>query len=86
MLKIYKDLTRVDVSMLLHVRLLMKSLATVLTRVGPCIRVYQEVSGQCRTSFERFPTLFAIKSLFAIMNRPKRKISFQGVELVDKKK
>lgn len=47
MLKIYKDLTRVDVSMLLHVRLLMKSLATVLTRVGPCIRVYQEVSGQC---------------------------------------
>ena len=65
-------LTRVDVGVFLHVRLLVKSLATILARVGTRVRMYQEVSGQRRTALESFATLFAIKGFFAIVDRPER--------------
>ena len=63
-------LTRVDVGVLLHVRLLVESLATVLARVGTRIRMYQKVSGQRRTALESFATLFTIKGFLAIVHRP----------------
>lgn len=39
----YKSRTGVDVSVFLHVRLLVESFAAVRARVGACVAVYQEM-------------------------------------------
>ena len=48
--------------MLLHVRFLMESLATVLTGERARVRVDQEVSGERGRPFERFATDLALKA------------------------
>lgn len=58
--KLFEGLTGVDVGVLLHVGLLMKPLAAVLARVGPRVRVYEQVSAQRARSLERLPALFTL--------------------------
>lgn len=48
--------------MLLHVRFLVESLAAVLARVRPRVRVDQKVCGQGGGAFEAFPTDFAVEA------------------------
>ena len=49
------------VGVLLHVRLLVEPLATVLTGVGPRVAVDQQVGGQGGGALETLPTLLALK-------------------------
>jgi hypothetical protein len=51
-----------NVSVFLHVRLLVEPLAAVLARVRPRVRVDEEVRGQRRTPLETFATLITLKS------------------------
>lgn len=62
--------TSVDVGVLLHVGLLMESLATVLARVGPRVRMNEEVRGQRGAPLERFSALFTAKGFFAVVYGP----------------
>lgn len=43
--------------MLLHVGLLVEALATVLARIGPCVRVDEQVRGQGRGPLELLAAL-----------------------------
>jgi len=52
--------TCVNVSVLLHVRLLVESLATILTGVGSRVRVDEEVGGQRRAPLEALAALVAL--------------------------
>lgn len=56
--------------MFLHVALLVESFATVLAGVGPRVRVYQEMSGQCGASLERLAALFAFERFFGRVYGP----------------
>ena len=58
------------VSVLLHVRLLVEPLSAVLARVGPGVRVYEEVSGQGRAPLERLAALLARERPLAVVHRP----------------
>lgn len=49
-----------DVGVLLHVRLLVKPLAAILTGVRPRVRVDQEVGAECARPFEGFAALLAL--------------------------
>lgn len=49
------------VSVLLHVRLLVEPLAAVLARVRPCVRVDQQVCGECGGSLEGLAALLALE-------------------------
>lgn len=42
------SLTRMNISVFLHVTLLMESLPAVLARIGPCVRVDEKVCGEGR--------------------------------------
>ena len=53
--------TCVYVGVLLHVRLLVESLAAILARIRSSVRVDQEVSGQRWAPLEAFATLVALK-------------------------
>lgn len=46
---------------LLHVGLLVKALATVLARIGPGVRMYEQMGGKGGRTLEDFPTLCAVK-------------------------
>ena len=59
--------TCVNICVLLHVWLLVKSLSTILTRIRSGITVYQEVCWQSAAPPETFPTLLAFKYLLSIM-------------------
>lgn len=50
----------------------MKPFATVLARVGPGVRMNQEVCGQSTGTLESFATLFAFKDLLHAVNGPAR--------------
>jgi hypothetical protein len=65
-------LTCVYVSVLLHVRLLVEPLSAVLARVGPGVRVYEEVSGQRRAPLERLAALLARERPLAVVHRSAR--------------
>lgn len=58
------------VRVLLHVALLMESLAAKLTRVGPRVRVYEQVSAQGGRPFEGLAALLALEHLLRGVNRP----------------
>lgn len=62
-------LTCMNVGMFLHVRFLVKSFTTELTRVWPGVRMYQQMSGQGRRPLERFATLFALENFLYIVHR-----------------
>ena len=49
-----------DVGVLLHVGLLVEALATELARVGPRVRVDEQVRGQSGRPLEGFPALLAL--------------------------
>lgn len=49
-----------DVGVLLHVRLLVKPFATILTGVRPRVGVDQEVSAECARPFEGFTALLTL--------------------------
>lgn len=51
----------VNIRVLFHVRFLMKSLSTVVTWEGPCIRMNKHVCWKRGRAFERFVALFALK-------------------------
>lgn len=53
---------------LLHVRLLVEALATVLTRIGPGVGMYEQMGGESGRTLEDFPTLRAVKCPF-LQNR-----------------
>lgn len=61
------------VSVLFHIRLLMKPFATVLARVRPGVRMNQEMCGQSTGTFESFATLFAFKDLLHAVNGPAKR-------------
>lgn len=61
------------VSMLLHVRLLVEPLPTILARVRPGVRMDQEVSGQCAGSLEGLATLLALKDLLHTVDSPEKR-------------
>lgn len=46
---------------LLHVRLLVKALATVLARIGPGVGMYEQMGGKGGRTLEDLPTLCAVK-------------------------
>lgn len=56
--------------MLLHVRLLVKSLAAIITRERPDVGVDQHVSGQGRGAFEMFAARLALEYLNSGMRLP----------------
>ena len=66
-------LTCMDVGMLLHVRLLVKSLSTILAWVRPRVGVDQQVRGQRGAPLERLAALLARERLLVVVNRPKTK-------------
>lgn len=49
-----------NVGVLLHVRLLVKPLATILTGVRPRVGMDQEVSAECARPFEGFAALLTL--------------------------
>jgi len=49
-----------DVSVFLHVGFLMEPFPAILTRIGPRVRMNQQVSRERRRPFERLSTLFAL--------------------------
>lgn len=59
-----RSLTGVNVCVLLHVRLLVEPLATVLAGVRPCVRVNEEVCGQSRGALECFTAHLALEAFF----------------------
>ncbi len=66
----------VDECVFLHIWFLVESLSAVLARIGPCIGVYEEVSGQSGWSFKNFPTDFTIKASLLWNERRVLKIRF----------
>jgi hypothetical protein len=72
------ELTCVDVGVLLHVRLLVESLAAVLTGVGPGVRVDQQVRREGGGAFERFAALLALKDLLHAVHGPATRSDFSG--------
>lgn len=60
-LALVRFFTGVYVRVLLHVRLLMEALAAVLARVGPRVRVDEQVRGQRRGALERLAALLALE-------------------------
>lgn len=54
----------------LHIRLLMEPLTAVLARVGPGVRMYEEMSGKCTGPLESFPTLLAFEDFFYTVDSP----------------
>ena len=58
-----------DVSVLLHVRLLVEPLATVLAGVGPRVRVDEEVRRQGGAPLEGLAALLARERPLAVVNR-----------------
>ena len=59
-----------DVGVFLHVGLLVETLAAVLARVGPRVRVDQQVRRQRRRAFERFAALSTLEDLLGAVQRP----------------
>lgn len=55
-------LTRVDVGMLLHVRLLVEALAAELAGIGPRVRVDEQVGGQRGRALEGFAAHLALEA------------------------
>jgi hypothetical protein len=64
--------TCVNVSVLLHVGLLVEPLSAVLTGVWPCVRVDEEVRGERGAPLERLSALLAAESALAGVNGPER--------------
>ena len=60
-------LTCVDVGMFFHVRFLVKPLATVLARVGPGVRMYEQMCGERRRALEGLFTLFTLQTQSALL-------------------
>lgn len=56
------SLTRVDVGVLLHVRLLVEALAAELAGVGPRVRVDEQVGGQSGRTLEGFAAHLALEA------------------------
>lgn len=58
------------VGVLLHVALLVETLAAELAGVGPSVRVYEQVGTECARAFERLAALFALEDLLRRVDRP----------------
>jgi hypothetical protein len=71
--ELYWKLTSVDVGVLLHVRLLVKPFATILTRIRPRVGMDQQMRRQSRAALKRFPALFAREGLLIIVNSSERR-------------
>ncbi|GFR07928.1 hypothetical protein TNCT_592591 [Trichonephila clavata] len=56
--------------MFLHVRFLVEPLATVLARVGPGVRVYEQVRGQGGGPFEGLSALLALEGPLCSVDGP----------------
>lgn len=63
--------TGVNVGVLLHVRLLVKPLPAVLARIGPSVRVNEQVRGQRRGALEPLPALLALERPGARVEGPR---------------
>ncbi|GFY39916.1 hypothetical protein TNIN_362821 [Trichonephila inaurata madagascariensis] len=59
-----------NIGMFLHVRFLVEPLAAVLARVGPGVRMYEQVSGQGGGPLEGLPALFALEGPLCSMDGP----------------
>ena len=64
--------------MLLHVALLMETLATVIAGIWARIAVYQQMRGQRAGSFESFATLFTFEYLLHVVNGPLKKMTIMS--------
>ena len=65
----YNCITCVNVGVFLHVGLLVEPFPTILARVGPRVRVYEEVRGQGGAPLEGLAALLARERLLAVVNR-----------------
>lgn len=61
-------LSSVDVSVFLHIRLLVEALAAVLAGIGPCVRMDQQMCGEGGGTLECLPTHLALKTSFLGVN------------------
>lgn len=55
----------------LHIRFLVEPLPTVLARIGPGVRVDEQVGGQSRRSLKALATNLTIKAAFLQTEEPK---------------
>lgn len=67
-------LTSMDVSVFLHIRLLVEALATVLAGIGPCVWMDQQMSGEGGGTFECLPTHLALKASFLLQKENHRNV------------
>lgn len=63
-------LTGVDVRVLLHVALLVESLATVGTRIRPRVAMDEQMCGQRAGALERFAALLAFEHFLHVVDGP----------------
>jgi len=63
--------TSMNVGVLLHVRLLVKTFATVATWIGSGVTVYEQMGGEGRRSLERLTTLNTCKTSLDLFNASK---------------
>lgn len=61
--------TCMNVSMFLHIRLLVESLSAVLTRIRPRIAVDEQVGGEGGRAFEALSTLFTLETPLLLLLR-----------------
>lgn len=67
------ELTGVNVGVLLHITLLMESLAAVAAGIRPRVAVDEQMGGEGAGALEAFAALFALEDLFHIVHRPGRR-------------
>lgn len=59
-----------DVGVLLHITLLMESLAAVAAGIRPRVAVDEQMGGEGAGALEAFAALFAFEDLFHVVHRP----------------
>lgn len=59
-----------DVGVLLHITLLMESLAAVAAGIRPRVAVDEQMGGEGAGALEAFAALFALEDLFHVVHRP----------------
>lgn len=75
-------LTSVDVSVFLHIRLLVEALAAVLAGIGPCVRMDQQMCGEGGGTLECLPTHLALKTSF-LVGKENHEVSVTGCRTCD---